>query len=50
MWAANAMVSILFTTRIALLNAAEADRGRHVDAPVIKVKMIMRGAEFLVAV
>ena len=43
--AANAMVSIMFTTGIALLNAPEADRDRHVDAAVIKLKMIMRGAE-----
>jgi len=47
--AANLMVSVMFTTGIALLNAPEADRGRHVDAAVIKVKMIMRGAESLAA-
>jgi AcrR family transcriptional regulator len=47
--AANAMVSIMFTTGIALLNAPEADRDRHVDAAVIKVKMIMRGAQSLAA-
>lgn len=45
--AANAMVSIMFTTGIALLNAPERDRDRHVDAAVIKVKMILRGAESL---
>ena len=45
--AANAMVSIMFTTGIALLNAPEGDRDRHVDAAVIKVKMILRGAESL---
>ena len=43
--AANAMVSIMFTTGIALLNAPEADRERHIDAAVIKLRMIMRGAE-----
>ena len=47
--AANAMVSIMFTTGIALLNAPEADRDRHVDAAVIKVKMILRGAESIAA-
>lgn len=47
--AANAMVSIMFTTGIALLNAPEGDRDRHVDAAVIKVKMILRGAESLSA-
>ena len=47
--AANAMVSIMFTTGIALLNAADADRDRHIDAAVIKLKMIMRGAESLAA-
>ena len=47
--AANAMVSIMFTTGIALLNAPEVDRDRHVDAAVIKVKMIVRGAESLAA-
>lgn len=45
--AANAMVSIMFTTGIALLNTPEGDRDRHVDAAVIKVKMILRGAESL---
>ena len=47
--AANLMVSVMFTTGIALLNAPEGDRDRHVDAAVIKVKMIMRGAESLAA-
>ena len=47
--AANAMVSIMFTTGIALLNAPDADRDRHIDAAVIKVKMILRGAESLAA-
>jgi AcrR family transcriptional regulator len=47
--AANAMVSIMFTTGISLLNAGEGERDRHVDAAVIKLKMIMRGAESLAA-
>ncbi len=47
--AANAMVSIMFTSGIALLNASQADRDRHIDAAVIKLKMIMRGAESLAA-
>ena len=45
--AANAMVSIMFTTGIALLNSPTADKQRNVDAAVIKVKMIMLGAEAL---
>jgi AcrR family transcriptional regulator len=45
--AANAMISIMFTTGIALLNSPEVDRSRHVNAAVVKVKMIMRGAEAL---
>ena len=45
--AANAMVSMLFTSGITLLNAPAVDRERHIDAAVIKVKMIMRGAESL---
>lgn len=45
--AANAMVSIMFTTGIALLNSPAADKQRNVDAAVIKVKMIMLGAEAL---
>lgn len=45
--AANAMVSIMFTTGISLLNSPATDRQRNIDAAVIKVKMIMLGAEAL---
>jgi hypothetical protein len=45
--AANAMLSIMFTTGITLLNSPDVDRSRHVNAAVVKVKMIMRGAEAL---
>ena len=47
--AANAMLSIMFTTGIALLSTADVDRDRHINAAVIKVKMIMHGAEALAA-
>ena len=43
--AANSAVAILFTTGIALLNRPEADRDRHIEAAIIKLRMIMRGAE-----
>ena len=45
--AANSMLSIMFTTGITLLNSPEVDRDRHINAAVIKVKMIMLGAESL---
>ena len=45
--AANAMLSIIYTTGIALLNSPALDRERNVEAAVIKVKMIMLGAEQL---
>ena len=45
--AANAMLSIMFTTGIALLNSPQVDRDRHINAAVIKVRMIMHGAETL---
>ncbi|MEM6514228.1 MAG: TetR family transcriptional regulator [Pseudomonadota bacterium] len=47
--AANAMLSIMFTTGIALLNASVIDRERHINAAVIKVRMILHGAEALAA-
>ena len=43
--AANSMVAILFTTGIALLNTRAEDRGRHVEAAIVQLRMIMRGAE-----
>ena len=45
--AANAMLSIMFTTGITLLNSPEVDRERQINAAVIKVRMIMHGAETL---
>ena len=45
--AANAMLSIMFTTGITLLNSPALDRERQVNAAVIKVRMIMHGAETL---
>ena len=43
--AANSAVAILFTTGIALLNAAVEDRNRSIEAAIIQLRMIMRGAE-----
>jgi AcrR family transcriptional regulator len=43
--AANSAVAILFTTGIALLNTPAADRERYIEAAIIKLRMIMRGAE-----
>ena len=43
--AANSMVAILFTTGIALLSRPEEDRGRHIEAAIVQLRMIMRGAE-----
>jgi AcrR family transcriptional regulator len=43
--AANSTVAILFTTGIALLDMPEAERDRHIEAAIIKVRMIMRGSE-----
>ena len=43
--AANSAVAILFTTGIALLNAPVEDRDRSIDAAIIQLRMIMRGAE-----
>ena len=45
--AANSMLSILFTTGIALLNTPEEDRDRQKEAAIIKLRIIMRGAESL---
>jgi hypothetical protein len=35
----------LFTTGIALLDTPAEDRDRHIEAAIIKVRMIMRGSE-----
>ena len=43
--AANSMVAILFTTGIALLKHPVEDREKHIEATIIKLRMIMRGAE-----
>ena len=45
--AANSMVAILFTTGIALLNRPPEDRGRQIEAAIVQLRMIMRGAEAL---
>ncbi len=43
--AANAAVAILFTAGIALLDTPEEDRDRGIEAAIIQLRMIMRGAE-----
>ena len=43
--AANSAVAILFTTGIALLNAPAEDRDRSIEAAIVQLRMIMRGAE-----
>jgi len=43
--AANSAVAILFTTGIALLNTPAEDRERHIEAAIVQLRMIMRGAE-----
>ncbi len=43
--AADATVAILFTTGIALLDKPAEDRDAYVEATIIKLRMIMRGAE-----
>jgi AcrR family transcriptional regulator len=43
--AADSMVAILFTTGIALLNTPVGDRDRHIEAAIVQLRMIMRGAE-----
>ena len=43
--AANSAVAILFTTGIALLNTPVEDRERHIEAAIVQLRMIMRGAE-----
>ena len=43
--AANSMVAILFTTGIALLNTPVGDREKHIEATIVQLRMIMRGAE-----
>ncbi len=46
--ASNATVAILFTTGIALLNTPVADREAHIEATIIQLRMLMRGAEAMV--
>jgi AcrR family transcriptional regulator len=43
--AANSAVAILFTTGIAVLNSPAKDRERSIEAAIIQLRMIMRGAE-----
>ena len=43
--AANSAVAILFTTGIALLNTPAKDRDRRIEAAILQLRMIMRGAE-----
>ena len=43
--AANSAVAILFTTGIALLNTPAEDRDRRIEAAIVQLRMIMRGAE-----
>ena len=43
--AANSAVAILFTTGIALLDAPEKYRDQRIEAAIIQLRMIMRGAE-----
>ncbi|MDH5456127.1 MAG: HTH-type transcriptional repressor FabR [Gammaproteobacteria bacterium] len=43
--AANSMVAILFTTGIALLNRPAEDHARHIEAAIVQLRLIMRGAE-----
>jgi AcrR family transcriptional regulator len=43
--AAQSIVAILFTAGIALLNTPVVDRDRHIEAAIIQLRMIMRGAE-----
>ena len=43
--AANSANAILFTTGIALLNARVEDRDRSIEAVIVQLRMIMRGAE-----
>ena len=43
--ASNATVAILFTTGIALLNTPAEDRAAHIEATIIQLRMLMRGAE-----
>lgn len=43
--AANSAVAILFTTGIAVLNTPAEARDRSIEAAIIQLRMIMRGAE-----
>ena len=43
--AANSMVAILFTTGIALLNRPAEDHARNIEAAIVQLRLIMRGAE-----
>ncbi|MCP5092627.1 MAG: HTH-type transcriptional repressor FabR [Gammaproteobacteria bacterium] len=43
--AANSLVSIMFTSGIALLNTPAEEQHRHIEAAIIKLRMIMHGAE-----
>ncbi len=43
--AANSAVAILFITGIAMLDTPVEDRGRGIEAAIVQLRMIMRGAE-----
>ncbi len=43
--AANSAVAILFTTGIALLSMPVEDRDQRIEAAIVQLRMIMRGAE-----
>ena len=43
--AANSIVAILFITGIAVLDSPSEERERHIEAAIIQLRMIMRGAE-----
>lgn len=43
--AANAAVAILFTAGIALLDTPPQERDRGIEAAIVQLRMIMRGAE-----
>ncbi|MCG8370893.1 MAG: HTH-type transcriptional repressor FabR [Proteobacteria bacterium] len=47
--AAVSTVAILFTAGIAFLNARAEDRDRHLEAAIVQLRMIMRGAEAMAA-
>jgi AcrR family transcriptional regulator len=45
--AANSLVSVMFTSGIGLLNTPVEEQHRHIEAAIIKLRMIMHGAEVM---